>query len=642
MLQSRQEFKRLACLVTLALMAAGCSGESGTLPPGDPDFSESDLQVLVGGRALLFGWEAVQGATHYKLFENPDGASGFTQLQPTIPVGGVGNPGEDDDLEVEFIGNTYTALYSINVHLQDWDDARYMLESCRADDTCTFVGETGAPSQSGAAVQFVKATTASFSQYGYSLGLSEDGQILASGAIGETTIEFDEEGQPAQCFDEDEEGNPIEDEEGNPIEIPCPQLLASGTVLVFDLQDDTGEITAFLKAFNADEGDGLGWALDITEDGGKLVTSAVFEDSNSIDTPGNDDAESAGAAYVFSKNVDGIWPLPGDRVPYLKASNAEALDFFGAAVSISGDGSRIAIAATSEDSNATGIDGDQDNNDAEASGAVYVFRNLFGNWEQEAYIKASNTDAEDFFGQSLTLNHSGDLLVVGAPGESSADATDQSDNSKNGAGAVYVFTRDGEVWSQTAFIKASNADAAQQSGDIVGDQFGASVALSEDSSLLLIGAPNEDSIATGIDGDQSDNSIRNAGAAYLFSRNGNDWAQTVYIKASNTGQLDEFGSAVTLNKSGDAMLIAARRESSSATGINGTQNIDNVPDAGATYYFENSMGTWQQKAFVKASVRGFGLQFGWQLAMAEDGDILAISTPFEDTFGTDSGAVFLY
>ncbi len=168
------------------------------------------------------------------------------------------------------------------------------------------------------------------------------------------------------------------------------------------------------------------------------------------------------------------------------------------------------------------------------SGAIYVFApDAAAAFAQQAYIKASNTDAEDWFaGVAL----SGDTLAVGAWLERS-NATgidgDQSDNSARWAGAVYVFTRDGAgVWSQQAYIKASNTNAD--------DEFGFPLALSGDT--LAVGAVGENSNATGIDGDQSNNGAINAGAAYIFTRDGAGiWSQQAYIKASNTEAGDPFG-----------------------------------------------------------------------------------------------------
>ena len=104
---------------------------------------------------------------------------------------------------------------------------------------------------------------------------------------------------------------------------------------------------------------------------------------------------------------------------------------------------------------------------------------------------------------------SGDTVVVGALYEdSSATGVNGNggDNSAASAGAAYVFGRSGGVWSQQAYLKASNTAA--------GDLFGVSVAISGDT--VVVGASGEDSSATGVNGDGSDNSASYAGAAYVF------------------------------------------------------------------------------------------------------------------------------
>src|SRR5207244_2147045 len=140
---------------------------------------------------------------------------------------------------------------------------------------------------------------------------------------------------------------------------------------------------------------------------------------------------------------------------YLKASNAEANDFFGASVAISGD--TIVVGATSEDSNATGVNGDGGNNSEVNSGAAYVFVRSGATWTQQAYLKASNTGGSDFFGGSVAI--SGDTIVVGATSEDS-NATgvngDGSNDSELNSGAAYVFVRSGATWTQQAYLKASN------------------------------------------------------------------------------------------------------------------------------------------------------------------------------------------
>ena len=190
----------------------------------------------------------------------------------------------------------------------------------------------------------------------------------------------------------------------------------------------------------------------------------------------------------------------------MKASNAEAGDLFGTALSLSGD--TLVVGANAESSSASGINGNETNNLAFGSGAAYVFTRNGTTWNQQAYLKASNAEIYDGFGTSVSA--SGDTIVVGAPYEfSNAMGTNgnQADNSASESGAAYVFTRNGVVWNQQAYLKASNTEAF--------DTFGSSMALSGDT--LVIGAPFEDSSAVGVNGNQTDNSGTASGAAYVYS-----------------------------------------------------------------------------------------------------------------------------
>ena len=131
---------------------------------------------------------------------------------------------------------------------------------------------------------------------------------------------------------------------------------------------------------------------------------------------------------------------------------------FGYGVALVGD--TLAVGAPFEASNATGVNGNQTDTSAPRAGAVYVFTRTAGIWSQQAYLKASNTDAGDRFGHDLQID--GETLAVGARFEASAASgvnADQTDNSAPNAGAVYVFTRTAGIWSQQAYLKASNAGA---------------------------------------------------------------------------------------------------------------------------------------------------------------------------------------
>ena len=165
---------------------------------------------------------------------------------------------------------------------------------------------------------------------------------------------------------------------------------------------------------------------------------------------------------------------------YLKASNPGMFDHFGEgdaisfhtgnAVAISADGTTIAVGAQHEGSASRGVNGDQTDDSAYDAGAVYVFTGGGANWTQQAYIKASNADFGDHFGNVVTLSADGNTMAVAAYWEASAATGvngDQEDNSLRLAGAVYVFARSGETWSQQAYLKASNTGNANRDDGII-------------------------------------------------------------------------------------------------------------------------------------------------------------------------------
>jgi len=410
---------------------------------------------------------------------------------------------------------------------------------------------------------------------------------------------------------------------------------------------NVNQAIGYFKASNTVNSGGFGNAVALSGDGRTLAVGAYAEDSNATGIGGdqaNSNAFNSGAVYVFT-HVGGVW----SQQAYVKASNTEGTDMFGYSVALSGDGSTLAVSADGESSNATGINGNQADNSAVSAGAVYVFTRSAGVWSQQAYVKASNTDADDHFGLAVALSGDGNTLAVGAFGEDS-NATgingNQADNSAAGAGAVYVFTRSAGVWSQQAYVKASNAAG--------GDDFGLSVALSFDGSTLAVGAFGEDSNATGINGNQADNSAAGAGAVYVFTRSAGVWSQQAYVKASNADGGDRFGYRVGLSVDGSTLAVVAIGERSNATGINGNQADNSIVNAGAAYVFARSGGVWSQQAYIKASNTGNGGEYGNSMALSADGSTLAVGSGLErsNALGINgdqtnssaplSGAVYVY
>ena len=338
--------------------------------------------------------------------------------------------------------------------------------------------------------QAYRTITKASASFGVSVSLDRDGDTLAVGASYSVYLS----------------GNPHRD---------------SGEVYVFvrDSSSNWSDRGTIIKGSNTKIGDEFGWSVSLNDDGDTLAVGARFEDSSATGVNGadNDSAGNAGAVYVFTRS-SATW----SQQAYIKASNTGAGDEFGTSVVFDGDGNTLVVGAVGEDSSATGVNGLQGGG-ASNAGAAYVFvRDSSSNWNQQAYVKASNTDAGDLFGYSVSLDDDGNTLVVGAVGEKSNSTgvnSTQIDNSFNnhrdlgreenqflGAGAAYVFIRNGEDWRQQAYVKAKNTGL---------DEFGVSVNLSGDGNTLAVGAQKEGSSSTGINGRDNDNAS-GAGAVYLY------------------------------------------------------------------------------------------------------------------------------
>ncbi|MCP9470418.1 MAG: FG-GAP repeat protein [Nitrospira sp.] len=373
----------------------------------------------------------------------------------------------------------------------------------------------------------------------------------------------------------------------------------SGAVYVFVRNGSSWDPQAALRSSSPGASDWLGFSLALSEDGDTLAVGVPLADHGAIDS---------GAVRVFAR-AGGVWT----EQAVLTAATPEAGEQFGTNLSLSADGHTLAVGAPRNDAVAPD------------SGAAYLFTRAGSIWTQQALLKAGTPAAGDQFGTSLSLSADGHTLAVGAPFTDSAGLD---------AGAVHVFAFDGSSWVQEAVLFASNAES--------NDQFGLRVALSPDGRTLAVGAPFEDSAATGIDGDQSNNLAPDSGAAYLFTRSGGPWTQQAYVKASNTETGDWFGTALAFSADGSTLAIGALQEDSRALGINGDQADNGAIDSGAAYLFTRNGGIWTQQAYIKPSNTEAGDWFGVSLALSADSRTLAVGSPLKDSPALDSGAIYLY
>jgi hypothetical protein len=206
-------------------------------------------------------------------------------------------------------------------------------------------------------------------------------------------------------------------------------------------------------------------------------------------------------------------------------------------------GNTVVVGAFAEDGSGTGVN-PADNDLAYDAGAAFVFVKNGPTWSQQAYLKASNTQDGDFFGRSVGI--SGETIIVAAPNEdgSGSGVNPASNESLLDSGAAYVYTRSGVIWSQQAYLKASNPGQD--------DYFGYAVAISGD--VCAVGAIWESTSGTGTN-PPPDELALSAGATYVYSRSGATWSQTEFLKASNADAGDLFGCAVAI--SSGTILIGA-------------------------------------------------------------------------------------
>ena len=288
----------------------------------------------------------------------------------------------------------------------------------------------------------------------------------------------------------------------------------------------------------------------------------------------------SGAAYIFvgpgAQHAGRQWKQQAK----LTAQDAEAGDQFGWSVAI--------------DKHTAIVGSRFDDDDGKSSGAAYIFVRDGETWKQQAKLTADDAAAFDNFGHFVAIRR--DIVIVGAPKHAHGGLKQ--------SGSAYIFVRDGQRWTQQAKLTAN--DAAEK------DQFGASLSITDD--IAIVGAPLRDGTTP------------DTGAAYIFLRNGDVWAQHAKLTAKDGEKNDQFGNDVSI--SNNIVLIGAKFED------------DVVTDAGAAYSFLRDGDVWIEKEKVTLPL----LDANWP--MPHFGISVHIAGQFAivgaDTADNDTGAAYIY
>ncbi|MBN2439987.1 MAG: FG-GAP repeat protein [Spirochaetales bacterium] len=295
------------------------------------------------------------------------------------------------------------------------------------------------------------------------------------------------------------------------------------TIVVGDYyDDDNGEYSGSIYIY-----DGTNWGAEtkITPSDGFTndqfgICVATSADGSTIvaGAHGDDDNDSlSGSVYVYH-GTD--WSIEKK----ITANDGAEGDRFGFSVAISADGSTIVAGAY-----------DDDNNNGDSSGSVYVYNGL--NWSIETKITPSDGTAGDNFGVQAAISSDGSTIITGA--------RYKNDNGSD-SGSIYIYT--GSYWETETKITPSDGSE--------GDLFGNRVAISSDGSTVVVGAYNNNNLTSG--------------SVYFYK--GSNWSIETKITPSDGIAGDYFSWSVAVSSDGSTAVVGALGD-----------NVDGNSNAGSAY-----------------------------------------------------------
>ena len=343
----------------------------------------------------------------------------------------------------------------------------------------------------------------------------------------------------------------------------------SGSAYIYKWNDSNRAETK-LTASDGAANDRFGQSVSISADGSTVL----------IGVSGDDDYGSAsGSAYLYK------WYGSNWVETKLTASDGAENDHFGCSVSINEDGTIALIGAYADDDN--GSD----------SGSAYIYKWNGSNWV-ETKLTASDGDADNRFGFSVSISADGTTALIGAYGD--------ADNGSY-TGSAYIYKWNGSNWAETK-LTASDGEGA--------DNFSRSVSISGDGSTALIGAHGDD-----------DNGA-NSGAAYIYKWNGSNWAETK-LTASDGAESDYFGQFASLSADGQTALIGAYADD------------ENESASGSAYLYRWNGSNWVETKFT-ASDGAADDYFGYSVCINSNGYRGLIGAYRDDDNGSNSGSAYIF
>jgi hypothetical protein len=311
--------------------------------------------------------------------------------------------------------------------------------------------------------------------------------------------------------------------------------------------------------------------------------------SQEDEPPTSDQATSTQTGGQESTETSTDTEANATQLAKLVADDGTDDDYFGGAVAISDDANTAIIGA-----------GNDDNPNGRNAGSAYVFDNSGGSWTQQSKLTANNGDSYEAFGVSVAVSSDGSTALISAEGRSES---------------AYIFENTDGNWSQSAKLFPNDQSS--------GTGFGTSVTISDNGSIVLIGAPSDDNS----NGDR-------AGSTYVFENTGNSWSQQAKLTVNAGDSYELFGSSVAVSGDSSTTLIGAPQTRPASGDENYVQNASSV------YVFENTDGSWGQQAELTADDGGEENEFGACVAIG--GNTALVGAHYTDNDYEGSAYIFKY
>lgn len=343
---------------------------------------------------------------------------------------------------------------------------------------------------------------------------------------------------------------------------------------------------------------------DPIEEFGAEVAISDDGDTAIVAAPGREniaDEGERGLVFMYTRDPDAAWVWNRRNRVTVDTPN----DGFGTSVSISGSDEKTVVIGTPFEC----VPAEDDEDCLIEAGAAYVYTGSGDSWSQQGHLVAADATSDALFGSSVAASNDGDTVVIGAPIDEAEPGTEER------RGAVYVFARDGETWTQQAKLPGPPDETS------LPNSFGASVAVSNDGDTAVIGDPAADEVYG-----------QEAGAAYVYTRTGEAWTMAASIFAEDGDEGDVFGDRVAISGDGTTAVITATRDEN-----------PNGEGAGAAYVFTMDGETWSQQAKLTPEDGDSDDQFGTDVAVTDAGDTAVIgASRDDDPNGQDSGSTYVF